>query len=310
MTGQQKKYKIKPLYGDRTNALIMLIAVCLISFLIVIFLRTVWYYKYPKAEALGYFSRDVMGVLALPAGISDFFHKPWTFLTHPFIHDNFWHVFANMLWLWAFGYILQDLTGSRKIIPIFLYGSWAGALVFLIAMNLVPAFQTDHTYSTLYGASTGVTAIVIATTTLSPGYRLFPMLGGGIPLWILTAVYVLFNLLSLSSGHPAYLISQAAGALTGFLFIRFLLRGRDWGIPLNYFFDWTDNLFNPEKPSRGKSMKKEIFYRSDQEPYKKISHLTQKRVDEILDKISKKGYDSLSAEEKELLKRAGKEDIL
>jgi membrane associated rhomboid family serine protease len=309
MTGLQKKYTIKPRSGDNKNALLLLIAVCLIGFLVIIFLRAVWFYKFPKTEAATYFNRDVISLIAMPAGIKDFLHKPWTLITHPFADDNFWHIFANMLWLWGFGFILQDLAGSRRIIPLFLYGSWIGAIVFLAVMNLLPNLQDSIAGTELFGASAGVMAVVIAATTLSPGYRLFPMLHGGIPLWILTAIYVIANLVSVSWTNPAWLAALVVSALTGYLYIYFLRRDRDWGLPVNVFFDWVNNLFNPDRPGRGGALKQQAFYRSKTAAYKKTSHLTQNRVDEILDKINKKGYESLSIEEKELLKRAGREDI-
>ena len=76
---------------------------------------------------------------------------------------------------------------------------------------------------------------------------------------------------------------------------------------MNNFFDWVNNLFNPHKPK--KTIKQELFYKPSRKPYSKTPNLTQQRVDEILDKISQKGYHSLSEEEKELLKKASKEDL-
>jgi DNA-directed RNA polymerase alpha subunit len=71
----------------------------------------------------------------------------------------------------------------------------------------------------------------------------------------------------------------------------------------------VNNLFNPDKPKKGISTKEELFYKSSAAPYKKTPHITQQRIDEILDKISQKGYNFLTDEEKELLKRASKEDM-
>ena len=78
---------------------------------------------------------------------------------------------------------------------------------------------------------------------------------------------------------------------------------------MNDFFDWVNNLFNPDKPKKGKNSKDELFYRSSVSPYTKTPNLTQQRVDEILDKINQHGYNYLTGEEKELLKRAGEEDL-
>ena len=79
---------------------------------------------------------------------------------------------------------------------------------------------------------------------------------------------------------------------------------------MNNFYDWTANLFNPAKPKKGKSVKSQLFYKATVQPFKKTPTITQQRIDEILDKIGQKGYHSLSEEEKEILKRASKEDLL
>ncbi len=76
---------------------------------------------------------------------------------------------------------------------------------------------------------------------------------------------------------------------------------------MNNFFDWVNNLFNPDKPK--KKIKDELFYKAGRKPYSKTSNLTEQRIDEILDKIHQKGYPSLTDEEKELLNKASKEDL-
>src|SRR5437764_6798776 len=117
--------------------------------------------------------------------------RPWTIITHMFVHDTIsvWHILANMLWLWAFGYILQDLTGNRKLVPIFIYGALGGALAYILAFNLITPLKQSLSVAEAYGASAGIMGIAIATTTIAPGYRIFPMLNGGIPLWVITVLY-------------------------------------------------------------------------------------------------------------------------
>ena len=287
----------------------MLIAVCLVMFVGLAFLRAVWFFRFPKELAPALFEKNVLSWFALPADGSEFLHRPWTALTYMFVHDNIWKVFANMLWLWCFGYIMQDLTGNRKIIPIFIYGGLAGALAFGLAVNFVPSLQAQLPYASLLGASSGVMAVAVATTLVSPNYKIFPMIAGGIPLWVLTALYFISDLATVSISDTANLIAHLAGALTGFLFIAFLRRGYDWSEWMSNFFDWFTNLFNPDKPKKGSNIKEELFYKSAGAPYKKTPHVTQQRVDEILDKIGQQGYESLSEEEKDLLKRAAKEDF-
>ena len=139
---------------------------------------------------------------------------------------------------------------------------------------------------------------------VAPGYRIFPMLNGGIPLWVLTALYAIIDLATIPLSNPGGLIVHLAGAFTGFLFIFFLRRGYDWSDWMSNFFDWVNNLFNPDKPKQGKPIKEELFYKATSKPYKKTPNITQQRIDEILDKINQKGYHLLTEEEKELLKKS------
>ena len=108
--------------------------------------------------------------------------------------------FTNMLWLWAFGSILQDMAGNKKIIPIYLYGGLAGAVVFIATSYAIPQLIL---YPFFEGASASVMAVAIATTTLAPDYRIFRMLNGGIPLWVLTILFVIIDFASIRSGAPS-----------------------------------------------------------------------------------------------------------
>ena len=136
-----------------------------------------------------------------------------------FSHISIWHMLGNMLWLWFFGYIFLDLTGNRKIIPLYIYGAFAGAFAFILAYNFLPALKQILPNAQALGASAGVMAIALGVTTISPGYRIFPMLFGGIPIWVLTAIYLIIDLAGIPLSNPGGHIAHLAGALTGFLFI-------------------------------------------------------------------------------------------
>ncbi len=310
MIQSKKQYKQRISLGQSGNALTTLIVINLVLFVLFAFIKVLWYFRYQDHQlALSFFNKSVLSWFVLPADIDKMMSRPWAILTHMFIHAGIWQVFANMLWLWCFGYIMQDLTGNKKIIPLFIYGALAGALAFVLTYNLLPALKAQLPYASAMGASSGVMAVAIATTMLARGYRIFPMLKGGIPVWVLTALYVIMDLGTISVHDTANLIAHLAGAFTGLLFMFFLRLGYDWSRWMNNFFDWIGNLFNPDRPKKGKSIKEELFYRSSATPYKKTPNLTQQRIDEILDKISEKGYHFLTDEEKELLKRASKEDL-
>lgn len=309
MTYSEKEYKQRITLGQSGNTLMMLIAICLIMFVGLAFMKAVWFFRFPKEIAPSLYTKNVLGWFALPADGERMLSRPWTIITHMFAHDNIWRVFSNMLWLWCFGYIMQDLTGNKKIVPIFIYGGLAGGIAFMLAYNFVPSLQVQLPYATSVGASAGVMAVAIATTMVSPQYKIFPMIAGGIPLWVLTALYVISDLATVSVSDTGNLLAHLAGAITGFLFIIFLRMGYDGSEWMSNFFDWVTNLFNPDKPKKGKNIKEELFYKSTSAPYKITPNVTQQRVDEILDKINQKGYNALTVEEKDLLKRASDEGL-
>ena len=310
MTLFEKKYRRKISLGESGNSLTTLIAINLVLFVLLSFTKVIWYFLYEdKQVATSFFNKNVLSWFTLPADFDKMMGQPWTIITHMFVHTGFWQVLANMLWLWSFGYIMQELTGNKKIIPVFIYGALAGAIAFILSYNLLPGLKAQLPYATAMGASAGLMAIAIATTMVAPGYRIFPMINGGIPLWILTAIYVAVDLITVSTNNTGNLLAHLAGALTGFLFMFFLRKGYDWSEWMNNFFDWVGNLFNPDRPPKGKNIKDELFYKSSSMPYKKSSNFTQQRIDQILDKINQKGYHFLTEEEKELLKRASKEDL-
>lgn len=307
----QQRNRSRISIGQDGNAVTMLIAINLIVFVILAFIKVVYYFSHGD-EGVAYFNKEIFQWVTLPADMSTFVTRPWTLLTHMFVHDtaSIWHILANMIWLWAFGYILQDLTGNRKIFPIFLYGALAGALIYVAAYNFIPPLKEGLSVAQAYGASAGIMAIAIGTTALAPGYRIFPMLNGGIPLWIITVLYLVIDLATIPYNNPGGHLAHIAGAAAGYGFVLALQRGYDWSAWINNFFDWVNDLFNPDKHTKAKVVKSQLFYKSSVKPYKKTSSLTQQKVDELLDKISQKGYSSLSDDEKEMLKRASKEDML
>ncbi len=308
MAYHEQQYRRRLSLAQANNALIVLIAINLIIFVILAFLFAVFHLRHESAaEAKHLYDTNILSQFALSADLSKIAAKPWTVFTHMFTHESVWHLLGNMLWLWVFGYIFLDLTGNRKIIPLYLYGALAGALAFVLAYNFLPGLKSSLPFIKAVGASAGVMAIAAGVTTISPGYRIFPMLFGGIPVWVLMAVYLLIDLASIPLSNPGGHIAHLVGALTGFLFIYFFRKGFDWSEWMNKFFDWITNLFNPDKPKKGKNIKQELFYKSDKQPYRKTPNITEQRVNDILDKISQKGFSSLSDEEKEILKRASQE---
>jgi len=308
MSYYEREYGRRSLFSQGNSALLTLIAINLIVFVIFAFVQAIFHLKSENsAQAVTDFNNSVVSWLALPSDLNKIGSRPWTVFTHMFLHLDFWHIFGNMLWLWMFGYILQDLTGNRKLFPVFLYGAFAGGLAFVLAYNLSPALKPALPVASALGASAGIMAIAMATTFIAPGYRIFPMLAGGIPLWLITGIYVIIDLAAIPASNTGGHIAHLAGAFTGFLYMYSFRRGYDWGEWMNNFWDWFANLFNPDKPKKGVLVKQELFYKATSKPYKKTPNVTEQRINEILDKINQKGFNSLSDEEKDLLKRASQD---
>lgn len=308
MNVQEEKSKRKIFLGSDGNALVNLVVVNAVVFVLLKFIFVI--YQLSDLNLDAYYS-NIFNWFILPANLEKLAFRPWTLVSFMFTHGTVLHVVANLLWLWMFGYILQDLTGNRKLVPIYLLGGWAGAIFFILAHYLLPNLHADLAFASLIGANASVMAVAIATTTVAPDYRIFPMINGGVPLWILTALFVVIDFSTISASGAGNYLAHLAGGATGFLFIYQMRRGRDWSLFINNFFDWFDNLFNPDKPARKKKNRDNFFYKvSGQAPFKKYPHVTQQRIDQILDKINKEGYHLLTDEEKDILRRAANEDDL
>ena len=301
--------KSKISLGADGNALMILISINAIFFITVWFIQIIYYII---QSTPGSFESNILPLFIMPAKLSALAQKPWTVFTYMFTHIGVINVITNMLWLWAFGSILQSIAGNRKLIPVYIYGGIAGAVAFVAANYLLPSLNSAINFSLLQGANAATMAIAVATTALAPDYRFFKMLNGGIPIWVLTLLYVIIDFAGVSGASAAYNISHLAGAFIGFMFVFSLRRGSDWSIWMNDLYDWLINIFNPDKKALPKKrrIKEKVFYKTgNQKPFIKRSNITQQRIDEILDKINQKGYHLLTEEEKSILKRAGEADI-
>ncbi|MBM3442331.1 MAG: rhomboid family intramembrane serine protease [Bacteroidetes bacterium] len=295
-----------PVWGSN-SVLFILVVVNVLVFILMHFIKTVYGLSRLPEES---FYRNILAWFTLPADGGTFLERPWTLLTSFITHMQLWMLLANLLWLWVFGYILQDLAGERLLVPIYLYGGLAGALTFLATYQLVPSLQPQAAQAVMMGATPAVLAVAVAATVLSPQYRVFPMISGGLPLWVLMLVFAVIDVASISRSVSFFYVHVVA-ALTGFVFSKGLLRGIDAAAWMNRFYVHATRLFQPGRTAlKRKLHREEVFYNTrGQQPFTRKSNITQQRVDEILDKISQKGYHRLTEEERDLLKRASEEDL-
>jgi len=303
--------------GQSGNALIALLTLNIIFFLIILTANV--FNLYTHQGPPGALSFDATQWFGLPADFTQLAHKPWTVLTFMFSHGGgpvsfslMLSMLSNMLWLWMFGFILQDLSGNSFIFPVYIYGSLAGALVFVAAGYALPGIRQALPGLMLLGSTTGTIALAAAVTSINPQYRIFKNIGTGMPIWILAAVFLALKFLEFGRSLNPYPFAYLAAAAAGYLFVYYLKRGRDSSIWMNKWYDKISNLFTPvKKAASALPVKEKIFYNSgNREPYKKTAIITQKRVDDILDKINQRGYGYLTEEEKTILKKAAEEDSL
>ncbi len=297
----EKKRGIR--FGEDGDAVMRLIAVNVIVFVILKFIEIVFQLT-PDAN-VSLYKTQVLDWVSLPANLNTFITRPWVLITHMIAQYSLWALLGNMLFLWAFGFLLQDLVGNKHIVPLYFYGGLAGAVLFIASANLLPRFAAEINTFSYLGASACVMAIAIAATVTAPDYRVFPMLNGGIPLWVITLIYVIIDFAGLASSAFPHHLAHLGGAALGYVYIMQIRKGNDPGAWMHKLYDWFVNLFEPNAKPAKKTIKKEVFYNTKgQPPYSKKPNITQQRVDDILDKISQKGYSSLTQEEKDILKKA------
>ena len=239
-------------------------------------------------------------------GVSSNFYvialRPWTLITYMFLHYDLFHIFFNMIVLYVVGRLFSDFIGSDRLIPTYLFGGIAGALFYVIAFNIFPAFSDVVSYSIAIGASASVLSIFVAIAAYMPNYRLPLFLIGSIRLKYIAIFFVVIDIISIDQGNPGGHLAHLGGACWGFVYASLLRKRLD---PARGFGKWIDAAGHlvSRKP------RLRVEYHRDRplsdEEYNDIRAEERKRMDEILDKISKAGYDSLTSEEKRFLFKFG-----
>ncbi|MEP6845116.1 MAG: rhomboid family intramembrane serine protease, partial [Panacibacter sp.] len=227
------------LLGQDNNALTWLLIINVVIFIIIGFINVLYRLSYDTPmEALQNFHMQITEWISLPGTADKVATRPWTIFTYMFSHENVWEMVGTVLWLWGFGYIFQDLTGNSKLFPVYIYGGLAGAGAFILSSNLLPVTNTESI--PMLGGGAAVMAIAIATTTVAPKYRLFPMINGGISIWIFTLVFVAIDFAFIAGRNGSIAIAHFAGGLIGFIFILQMRRDNDMGAWMISLFNWTN----------------------------------------------------------------------
>jgi membrane associated rhomboid family serine protease len=224
-------------------------------------------------------------------------------VTSGFLHTGWRHLILNLLTFYFFGGSVEVMLGYGNFLLLYA-ASLVGGNLFSLLLH-----RHEEDYSAV-GASGAVSGLVFAAITLYPGIEV-GMLGLYVPGWLYGMLYVLVSAYGITTrrdniGHDAHL----GGGLVGLLVVVFLqpelLRTNYLAIiailaPALGFFYFL--IKKPEALVLGNLFGRSPGYQTVDDKYYARQQQQAQDLDDLLDKINHKGYDSLSAREKEKLEK-------
>lgn len=264
----------------------------------VFLLSIVFFYRF----RFGFF--DYPSWIALSSDLNQWPYKPWTLLSYFFFHAGFFHLLFNMMVLNFAGRIFLTFFTQKQLFGLYLLSGIFAGLAFVFLYPLL----SGGNHSAIVGASGAIMAVLVATATYSPFMNLRLLLIGNVKLWQLTFVILLLDLIQIFTENTGGHIAHLSGAFFGFVYIKLLQNGTD----LSKIVNGITGVFSSDNRTKKATPFKKVHRNSGPKPQDRISKIvtkdkTQQQIDEILDKISKSGYDSLTKDEKEFLFKAGKQ---
>lgn len=291
---QSFSQRIKQLYTSQP-VIMRLIAINLVIWLLLNLVQVAdfLFYNSSKGEEFLWVGR-LIKILSVPASITSLLKYPWTIFTYMFVQYSFWHLFFNMLWLYWFGKIFLEFKNSKQLIYTYIAGGVVGAIVFVGAYNIFPVFQSSIAISTAIGASASILAITVATAVLVPDYSIMLFLIGKIKVKHIAIAVIVFDILLIPKGNAGGHFAHLGGALCGLIYGIILKNENPKGKRIKF------------RPVKKKAVKKPVERVKSDEEFNMEKAKHQQKIDEILDKISKKGYSNLTTEEKDYLFNSSK----
>lgn len=247
------------------------------------------------------FLEEVMRQVQLPSHLSTLVTRPWTVITYMFSQYDVLHILFNLLWFYWFGTLFRMVSTPRQMLALYIYGGLGGAVMFLLAYNLIPTFAYTHGW--LIGSSASVIAIVTATAILMPDFRMHLLFIGSVSLkWIAIATIGLV-LIGVTGSNAGGEFAHIGGVIVGAWYGLMMKRGQDITRPLNRLFDMFVNGWHSITSIRlrNKTPKSSYKYQSSSASSPSIDDDDRAQLDEILDKIKKSGYAALTPEERKRL---------
>ncbi len=243
--------------------------------------------------------------LGVPADPEYLLYRPWTLFTYMFTHFGFLHLLFNMLWLYWFGSLFLNRFTERQLTGVYLLGGISGALLFILCYNVFPYFdQITRLSSWTIGASASVMAIVFSVCFDSPQRQVYIFLIGPVKMVYLALFTALVDLLSIQGDNAGGHIAHLGGAFFGWLFALGIRNRQDIVTWITRPADWFMRM--------PRHRKMHVKYRrsasaTDEGEYNAYRKGQNDRINDILEKISRSGYESLTREEKEILFKSGRD---
>ena len=233
-------------------------------------------------------------MLAANSSLEVMKQRPWTLITHLFAHIQPGHFLFNMIALYSMGKLFMTMVAPRKIIWVYLLGGISGYILFMVSYSASDVLNAGRNHGIL-GASAAVMAIVAATAIIQPRRVVYLFNAVRLELAWLAILLAILDLASIrqginSGGHIGHLGGALFGCVYGLLERGGIRSFRDIS---NFFKEMTkrNNMRVVHGHSRPKTDDEFNTERAEK----------QRKIDEILDKIGRSGYESLSQSEKDFL---------
>lgn len=231
--------------------------------------------------------------LSLPLSFSTFLTRPWSIISYSFLYTNIFQLLFDCLWLYWIGTIFFNFLNRRQFLFVYVSAILAGALLY-VGLGFVSGFDTFSGRAYM-SASFGLGALFASIATLVPRSEIRLFLFGNVSLKTLALIYIIISVLFIGMVDQAAALAFLLVTLGGMLFTKALQNGNDYS--LRFAFKKRSKL---KVVHKGKASTSSYAYRH------KSDLPNQEEVDEILDKISVGGYESLTSHEKEILFKASK----
>lgn len=255
----------------------------------------------------------ILNYLCVPSSFGGLFKQPWSLVTSIFLHEDFGHIFWNMISFYWFGRIVGDLLGNHRVLPLYLLGGFVGTLLFIIMAQYSAYGISISSYC--LGASAAVMAMIMCAAVIAPNYNFNVMLIGNVPLKYVAAVLIFIDITAIAdNNNTGGRIAHLGGVVFGYLYATNLQKGRDLGAGLSRLLDWLMALF-----SKRKNKTKFSYTRGGKQNTQQrtaTTHTTrttqgnaaggdisedEARLNAILDKLKTSKYENLTDEEKAFL---------